>query len=242
VIARKLSQTCIMVSEDVIAAQLPETQHIRIHFKLSPEEKKAYTQLKEEFALDLPEGKYETQWVLARSAKMHQLASGFVYRDDDEPLVYNKRKAEWVKTNLPEMLQRGPVIIWTSFLAHQAIIASEIGVPHSTVNGKLNQKEKRRQLDSFLQGKTDVLLIMEQIGFGALNLQRACNNIFCDCCYSAAMRENAEHRTHRIGTKKCVLYYDLVTRKTIDAAVLNAIQAKKDVAEAICKHVKGIEC
>jgi len=244
-IAKKFEASCVRVSEKIVSAQLPPKQYMRIHFDLSSEERAGYKQLKDEFALDFPEGgRYETQWVLARSAKMHQLASGFVYRELDEPLIYNTRKAEWISENLPEMLLRGPIVIWTSYLVHQVVIELELlakGFSCSRLNGEMKQEERQQQLDAFLQGKTDILLIMEQLGAAALNLQRACNAVFADCAYSAAMRENAEHRTYRIGTAKTVFYYDLVTRRTLDEAVLNAIRDKREISDAILQHVRGVE-
>ena len=244
VLAKKLSDKCIVVPEETVAAQLPPTQHVRVHFELTPKERSDYNQLKEEFALDFPDGaRYETMWVLARGAKLHQLASGFIYREATEPYVYNTRKVEWIVENISELLVRGSVVVWTSYCVAQRIISEALkkaNIPHAIVGGELSPQWLKGELDKFLSGNTGVLLIMEQIGYAALNLQCAPTNIFHDCTFSAAMRENAEKRTHRIGSEKTVFYYDLVTKKTLDETVLDAIQQKKDMAEAILKHVRGV--
>ena len=54
--------------------------------------------------------------------------------------------------------------------------------------------------------------------------------IYYNNSYDLEIRLQSEDRAHRIGQKKNVTYIDLVTPKTVDEKVLQALKSKIDIA------------
>jgi hypothetical protein len=244
IIARKISEKCIRVPEEELKAALPPKVYIPVYFEMSREARERYNQLKREFALELPSGKaFETQWVLTKTVKLHELCNGFFKHEDGSIEILDTSKAEWIIENLPSMLPRGPVLIWAHFRAILDVISSLLtkeGFAHRCYHGQMGDDERKESLEAFLGGEVDILALSQRAGYSSLNLQRANQNIFHDLDYSAMMRFNAEDRTHRIGSEKhvSVAYYDLLTKKTLDEVVLKIIKEKGDMAEAILAHIR----
>ena len=66
-------------------------------------------------------------------------------------------------------------------------------------------------------------------GYG-ITLIAADTMIYYNNSYDLEIRLQSEDRAHRIGQKKNVTYIDLVTPKTVDEKVLQALKSKIDIA------------
>lgn len=237
--ACRLASSCILIPKETVLAELPPKRYTKIHFSLNSTIQPMYRSMKKEFAMQLPDGReFATQWVLVKTTKLHQLCNGFLYEKDRETQWFSEDKIQWITDNVPLMLKQGPVIIWTHY--HAVLERLQQLLPCAVYHGLMQNKERTVSVQAFMSGKTDILILSEAAGHRGLNLQRANQVIFHDCSYSAAQRLNAEDRTHRIGSEihEHITYYDLVTVKTIDEVVLNAIRGKISVAKALFAHLQ----
>ncbi len=155
----------------------------------------------------------------------------------------DQTKLNWLKENLPLMLSNGPTLLWVCFKTMQYRVAKllgEMGLPFGCFRSKLSQKDRSLVIDGFNRREYDVLLLSQQTAAAGLNLQRANQAVFICTDFRAALRENAEERCHRLGSEihKSVTYYDLITKRSVDGVVLDAIQNKKSVAEEILAYIQ----
>lgn len=242
-IATLLNTKCIQIKKEEVGGQLPPKVFIPVYFEMPEATRRVYRELKKEFATELASGtEVSTKWAMVRASKMHQLCQGFIYTDAGWEDV-DQVKLNWLKENLPLILDNGPVLLWVCFKAMQYRVAKllgEMGIPFGCFRSKLSQRERAITIDGFNAGHYDVLLLSQQTGAAGLNLQRANQAIFICTDFKATLRENAEERCHRLGSEmhESITYYDLITMRAVDAVVLDAIQNKKSVGEEILAHIQ----
>jgi len=246
-IADRMNTSCIRISKSEILSELPPKVYIPQYFELEEDVEILYEELRKQFRVTFPSGrKFDTQWAMVKSSKLHQIASGFIYLIEDDlqqTEILSTTKLDWIEENLPLLLETGPSLIWscyTGLLKMVAAVLNRMSIPYEIILGEMNAESRNQRIQRFTQGEIDILLLSEPACHAGLNLQRACNSIFVSTGYSAEQRENAEDRCHRIGSEvhKNVTYYDLITKDTIDEVVLRALREKANVAEAILEHIR----
>jgi superfamily II DNA/RNA helicase len=100
------------------------------------------------------------------------------------------------------------------------------------LDGKVPQK-KRQQLVKTFQNDGDCrFIIMTNAGSTGLNLQAADTVINVDLPWNPAILEQRIARAHRMGQKRPVHVYVLVSEDTLEERLLDTISAKKELANA----------
>jgi len=239
-IAQKMGQRCIRIPKSEVQNQLPPKRFIQISLEMPVATRKCYEELRKEFRLVLEgETVVDTQWAVVRSTKMHQLCQGFLYQDNKEPLLFDNTKVSWVEDNIADMLLSGPVLIWSHFLVvldWLEIILRRKGIACRKYYGGRSLDE----VQDFKKGKVDVLLLGEDAGHAGLDLWRANQAIFMNNSYKAEQFLNKQDRCHRIGSEihEAITYWNLTMLKSIDTAVLEALDHKYTVSESILRHIR----
>lgn len=86
------------------------------------------------------------------------------------------------------------------------------------ITGLETSKEKDNSVDSFMNDKTNLLIISLRAGAG-LNLQKATCVVFGELDWSPAVHSQCEDRAHRIGQKDSILCYYLVAQEGTDEEI-----------------------
>jgi len=94
------------------------------------------------------------------------------------------------------------------------------------ITGLENKEQKQENIDYFMNGHTNLLIINLRTTAG-LNLQRARCVIFGELDWSPAVHTQAEDRVHRIGQKDSVLAYYLVTDTISDIEISACLKLKQ---------------
>lgn len=244
-IAALLNKSCIQITKEEVGAELPPQRYVPVVLEMPEKLRKLYRELKKEFAVELPSGEFfTTKWAMVKSAKLHQLCQGFMYTSNGESEEVDDTKMCWLEENLPLMLEDGPILLWTSFkalLQRTSRRLAAAGIQHEVLTGEMNEAQRDAAKNSFQRGDTDVLLLSQQVGHAALNLQRAGQSMFISSGFEAEMRENAEQRCQRIGSEghEHITYYDLIMKGSVDEVVRRAHKHKLDVAEELLKHIRS---
>lgn len=246
-IAAACASKCIRIPPEVVKESLPPRHFEKIMFEFPTDVSKMYKRYKKEFECELPSGEIiSTQWAITRAAKLRQFCAGFVYRDDGaDPELIHEEKLEWLKENIPEMLHNddtASIIIWTSFIFSGYLIQTAlhgVGIEADFFHGNVKDYDKEMMLNNFTQRNKKVIILSCAAAHAGLNLQIANIAIFHDRDYSANFNLNAIDRNHRSGSEihEKVTYYDLVVKDSLDEAVLEALQNKQDIGEAILKYL-----
>jgi SNF2 family DNA or RNA helicase len=127
------------------------------------------------------------------------------------------------------MLEGRSVLVFSQFtsmlkLIEAQLVAREYGYLKLTGQTQHRQALVRR----FQEGDAPIFLISLKAGGTGLNLTRADTVILYDPWWNPAVQNQATDRSHRIGQKNPVFVYKLITKGTVEEAIVS-IQEKKQV-------------
>ena len=109
-------------------------------------------------------------------------------------------------------------------------------------DGRLSSGERRRAVREFLEGETRIMRL--SLGAGAYGLSLVPGPtamIVMDVWYNPAVHRQVEARIHRVGQTRPVVVKTLVTRDSVEAAILDTHDAKEACASAFFDPDDGID-
>ncbi|KAI0012331.1 PHD/FYVE-zinc-finger like domain-containing protein [Xylariaceae sp. FL0662B] len=160
---------------------------------------------------------------------------------------------------LPKLKERGHrVLIFSQFLQSLTIIEdflTGLGLAHDRIDGSLSALEKQKKIDAYNAPDSPLfaMLLSTRAGGVGINLATADTVIVYDPDFNPHQDIQALSRAHRIGQKKKVLCFQLMTKNTVeekimqmgrkkmalDHALIESMDAKDDATEdleSILKH------
>lgn len=129
------------------------------------------------------------------------------------------------------------VLIFSFFaktLVHMKEILKENQIESYLITGETSAKERLIQADSFnTKDDISVMLVSLKAGGTGLNLVGADIVIHLDPWWNLAAEDQATDRAHRIGQKRNVTVFKLISKNTIEERVLQLQNKKKDLSSVI---------
>jgi SNF2 family DNA or RNA helicase len=216
---------------------LPPKIFKQVYFELGPSQMKAYELLKKEFRIEIEDGSVLTVAELAALIKLQQITSGFVMQPKNGGLLYVGDDNPRMKALL-EIMEDAPkkTIIWARFkeeLRNVSATLTAAGYKVVEYHGDVNAADRETAIDRFQNGDADVFVGQPQSGGIGITLTAAELVVYYSNDFNLETRLQSEDRAHRIGTKKNVLYIDLVASGTIDEGIANALRRKSGMASTI---------
>jgi SNF2 family DNA or RNA helicase len=213
--------------------------YIRRDVPLTVEQEKAYVQMKKLALAKLDNGELATTAsVLTQIMRLQQICCGHIQSDDGELVTLaSNRYKELI--DVAEELQ-GKAIIWASYTHDIQQIASALrhrfGVEAVALYyGETPQDQRQAIVESFQDKDSPLRFFVGQPktgGYG-ITLTEATTVIYYSNSYDLEIRLQSEDRAHRIGQHHPVTYIDLVSPKTIDEKILQALRSKINLAEKV---------
>ncbi len=218
---------------------LPDKIYVRRNVQLTDEQKRVYKEMKKFALAQIAAGELATTTsVLTQIMRLQQIVCGFLPSDEGgiKPLPSN-RLTELLDT--VEEIQ-GKAIIWAAWVHNVQEITDALRRrfgPESAASfyGETPQDERQHTVDLF-QDQTSPLRFFvgtPKTGGYGLTLTAANTVIYHANSYDLETRLQSEDRAHRIGQEKSVTYIDLVAEGTIDEKILDALQAKVNIASDV---------
>lgn len=121
---------------------------------------------------------------------------------------------------------------WTTMLGLIEPLLKKVGLDFVRLDGKVPQKKRQELVHRFQNDPDCRVIIMSNAGSTGLNLQSANTVINVDLPWNPAILEQRIARAHRMGQKRPVQVYLLVTEDTIEERLLGTLSAKHDLALA----------
>ncbi len=222
-----------------VLKELPEKTEIILTVDLSPEEKAFYESLRQSAMEKLKEvqpgdGGSHLQ-ILAEITRLRQACC-------NPKLVVKGSKIKSSKLLLfnetvRELLDNGhKVLVFSQFVQHLKILETALQrqkISYQYLDGSTSQKKRQVAIDAFQGGEGDVFLISLKAGGVGLNLTAADYVIHMDPWWNPAVEDQASDRAHRIGQKRPVTIYRLVTQGTIEEKIVNLHDQKRDLADSL---------
>ena len=123
---------------------------------------------------------------------------------------------------------------WTGVINPFFTALQQDGYNPAIITGDVAHQEREVQENKFMKDPTCKVLVGSTSAMGVgLTLTAGTTVIFLDEPWNRATKEQAEDRTHRIGTTGTVNIITLVCKDTIDEAIHEVVYVKGKLSDAI---------
>ncbi len=149
--------------------------------------------------------------------------------------VKKSAKLELLMQMLPEMIEEGRrILLFSQFTSMLTIIEKELKAAKIDYCKLTGQTRKRDAvINRFQDEDVPIFLISLKAGGVGLNLTAADTVIHYDPWWNPAVENQATDRAHRIGQKKAVFVYKLITEDSVEDKILALQQKKQLLANSI---------
>lgn len=233
-IHQKIGDICFsMKASDYL--DLPERFDLTREVILSDSDKAGYDKFEKEQVLALKTGGEVTALTAAAlTNKLLQYANGAVYDEDKKYHVVHDTKLEALEEMI-EGLDGHPVLVFYSY-RHDLERMKQKLKRHNPIH--LQTSEDIRAWNA---SEIAVMLAHPASAGHGLNLQAGGNNIiWFGLPWGLELWQQANARLHRQGQEKPVYIHKLITKGTLDEAVLQALDRKTGKQEALMDAVKAL--
>ncbi|MEA1937067.1 MAG: DEAD/DEAH box helicase [Patescibacteria group bacterium] len=182
--------------------------------------------------------------ILAGLTKLRQVCNHPVLLLKDKDYAkYESAKLDMFMELIDEIIgNQRKVLVFSQFTQMLDILAKELNknkISYSYLSGKT--KKRQEVVDDFNENKSkQVFLISLKAGGVGLNLTSADNVIIFDPWWNPSVENQAIDRAHRIGQKKSVSVYRLITEGTIEERIVKLQEKKKFLFDNLVGESKDL--
>ncbi|MGE4559670.1 MAG: DEAD/DEAH box helicase [Desulfobulbus sp.] len=221
-----------------VLEELPPRTEITLRVEMQPEEMQFYEALRQQ-AIENIEGSSEKTGhhlrILAEIMRLRRACCNPRLINDQVDI--SSTKLQVFAETVEELLGGGhKALVFSQFTGHLALIREFLdnkGISYKYLDGTTPAKERQQQVERFQAGEGELFLISLKAGGLGLNLTAADYVIHMDPWWNPAVEDQAADRAHRIGQKRPVTVYRLVTANTIEEKIVRLHQEKRDLANSL---------
>jgi SNF2 family DNA or RNA helicase len=222
-----------------VLTELPPKTEITLHIEQSVAEKAFYEALRRNAiqtmerlkAQESSQGQQHLQ-VLAEIMKLRRACCNPSLVVADSPISSTKLAA--FEELIDELLENNhKALVFSQFIGHLAIIKDKLDekeISYHYLDGATSMAKRKKSVNAFQAGESDLFLISLKAGGSGLNLTAADYVIHMDPWWNPAVEDQASDRIHRIGQKRPVTIYRLVAKDTIEDKIVSLHKHKRDLA------------
>lgn len=241
--ANKFASISISAGADTL--DLPPISHDTRSFTLGAKAWRAYLELRDDLITLIDQGVITAANALVKIVRLQQLTSGHAVLDPEEGDDPDDRCKIWIdngkETLLEELLEdlpaREPVVVFCRFrtdLDACERVAEKLGRRY----GELSGRRKDLTQQGTMPEDVDLLGTQWASGGVGIDLTRAAYGVFYSGTHSLGNHDQAVARLHRPGQTRHVQFYHLVAKGTIDGEIYKALDARRDVIEAVLERMR----
>jgi superfamily II DNA or RNA helicase len=224
-----------------VARELPRRTEITVPVALSAPERRLYEQARLAAVARLA-GLGETArpeqrrfQVLAAITRL-RLLSCHPRLHDADCAVASSKLVRFLE--LAEELAEGGhrALVFSQFTSHLALVREALGAAGRKflyLDGQTPPAERDRLVERFQAGEGELFLISLKAGGTGLNLTAADYVVHLDPWWNPAVEDQATDRAHRIGQRRPVTVYRLLSQGTIEEAIVTLHAKKRDLAAGV---------
>jgi len=230
-IYERISDICVsMKAEDYL--EVPELIEIPVEIELETKDYQKYKQFERDLLLPVSEDEDITALSAAvLSNKLLQMANGAIYDDERNVHIIHDEKLKALE-EIIEAANGKPVIVYYNYKHDLERIQKYFSGTRTL--------ETEKDIKDWNDGKIPILLLHPASAGHGLNLQAGGNTIvWFGLNWSLELYQQANARLHRQGQTSRVSCYHLITKGTIDADVIKALNSKAKGQDALLEAVKA---
>ena len=236
---RRVRPLMLRRTKDVVAADLPEKNDVRVNVPLTTAHRHIYDmhlQRERQKVLGLLEDMDKNRFTIFQSLTLlRRLALDATLIDPDEYAGVASAKLEYLVEHLPSLLGDGHrVLVFSQFTGYLRTIAERLqaeGIDYLYLDG--TTRNRPQVLKDFAEGAAPVFLISLKAGGFGLNLTEADHCFIMDPWWNPAAEQQAVDRIHRLGQERDVHVYRLVAEGTIEEKVMDLKASKAALFDAV---------
>ena len=214
-----------------------------IEMKSELNDRTPYEKMKKDYVVQFKDTQVTAINAAVVTGKLQQMASGFIYH------------TETTASNTPGRMNVSQVPVW--FSSHKFDLLDELIEENQHANTiivynyieELAELKRRyptaqtindyKAIERWNEGKIELLLIHPKSAGHGLNLQHGgCKMVFVSLPWSLELFEQTVGRLHRSGQKHDVWVYLLLTNKTIDLKIWDALKDKRAISDIAIEELK----
>jgi SNF2 family DNA or RNA helicase len=209
---------------------------MRVHCPMNQRQEQTYMTMAAALLADLGNGNILTvDNALTRTAKLLQIASGFIMDDDRNVVWLSDSKITTMNDILDELDE--PVIVFAPYIA--LMDAAEIAI-RERADRPVFRYRNRDDVEAWKK-EGGALVGNQASGLGiGQNLQKAAATIYLANPFSSEARWQSLARTDRTGQERQVRYWDLVSPNTIDMGVLDILADREDLSRMTLNAIREL--
>ena len=222
-----------------VLTELPSRTEVNIHVELSKEEMALYEAIRQKaienlLSTDDKPGQKRIK-VLAEIMRLRRACC-------HPKLVFPESELTGAKLqafdNLVNELKQGDhkALVFSQFVGHLQLLKQHLvakGVRFQYLDGSTTLAKRKKAVTDFQAGEGDLFLISLKAGGAGLNLTAADYVIHMDPWWNPAVEDQASDRAHRMGQKRPVTIYRLITQHTIEDKIVALHQQKRNLANSL---------
>ena len=223
-----------------VLEELPPRTEILLDIDLSKEEMAFYEALRQQ-ALeristdDEGQGGQKNFKILAEITKLRQACCHSELVNKDISIASSKLAA--FSEILEELMNNGhKALVFSQFVGHLSIVRKyleEANIKYQYLDGSTPATQRQKAIHDFQSGEGDLFLISLKAGGVGLNLTAADYVIHLDPWWNPAVEDQASDRAHRIGQRRPVTIYRLITRGTVEEKIVHMHRRKRNLADSL---------
>lgn len=222
---------------------LPPRMYKYISLEPTKEQQKMIQELKDDFVLSLqePDRKIEYKYILPVLEKIQQIASGFVYENNNK--TYFLKQSSPKDKKLKELVEEisNKKIIWCKY-KEDVLSLSALLSNHDPLylSSKDTEKKRSQVLKEFRESNKHILITTYDLLASGETITECNYNIHYSHIWSNEKTTNAQARTYRVGSerhRKVVYIYLYIEGLEYD--ILKRIKKKKKYRRELEKYMKG---
>lgn len=212
---------------------LPPKIRVDEYVEMNPSQLALYEDVVNNIKEDIDKIKLNTTNLLSKIARLRQVTAC--------PSILTSKEIESSKVERAcdlthQIVENGDkVVIFSTFKQTVDDLKNKLKEYNPLVGtGDISDVEISENIDKFQNDPECKVFIGTHSKMGTgVTLTAASYLIFIDTPYTFALLEQAEDRIYRIGTKKSVTIYNLITKDTVDERVAEIVNDKKAMSEYI---------
>lgn len=235
-LAAKLDAHSWRVEADEVL-DLPDAIHETIPVELSPRVMRFYATLEREMTAEIESGTVTAANALTKLLRLQQATGGYARVDGNLGVTAidgtpSKRLA--LQDRLEDLSSTEPVVVFCRFrsdLDDVQAAAKSLGREYAEVSGE------RKDLARWQAGDAAILGVQMQSGGVGIDCSRAAFAFYYSLGFSLGDYEQSLARLRRPGQTRCVRYYHLVCKGTVDEQVYAALKERRNVVDAVLQKL-----
>lgn len=220
-----------------------EKLYDEFEFRMAPDQKEAFDQLKKEFLYKLDNGEFLTVAnALAGTIRMQQVTCGFLPREDGSFQYFANSRAEaleaWLDTQEGEK-----IMLWCRFLPEARLISKALGGVAVDLSGNVTSQERQDNKLRFINDSSVLYAVgtPDAAATGMDGLQEVCNRAaFLSHSYNSLLRRQAEDRTSRLNGETTSFYTDFICKGGVDRKQLRNLRGKEELSRMSLDDIRKI--